>query len=139
MCRGSYRLAKKSLKRWVGTELPGSLQELQQVLGRLLWAAPFIPNFKEHVRPLEALLSPKGEGVWTQECTEALNRMLRTIERRLTLAIADPYAPMQLYVSVGPATGMVIITQQQPDGEARVVALVSRALTAYEGGRPPLE
>jgi hypothetical protein len=26
--RGNYRLAKKSLKRWVGTELPGSLQEL---------------------------------------------------------------------------------------------------------------
>jgi hypothetical protein len=27
--RGSYRLAKKSLKNWLGTELPGSLQELQ--------------------------------------------------------------------------------------------------------------
>jgi hypothetical protein len=29
VCRGSYRLAKKSLKNWLGTELPGTLQELQ--------------------------------------------------------------------------------------------------------------
>jgi hypothetical protein len=79
VCRGAYRLAKKSLRRWIGTELPGSLQELQQVLGRLLWAAPFIPDFKDKVKPLEALLSPKGEGVWTQECTEALNEMLRAV------------------------------------------------------------
>ncbi len=29
VCRGSYQLAKKSLKNWVGTELPTTLQELQ--------------------------------------------------------------------------------------------------------------
>lgn len=80
ICRGSYRLAKKSLKRWVGAELPGTLQELQQVLGRLLWAAPFVPGFKERVRPLEALLSPKSAGEWTQECTAALNDILRVVE-----------------------------------------------------------
>ena len=25
ICRGTYRLAKKSLKKWVGTALPGTL------------------------------------------------------------------------------------------------------------------
>lgn len=104
-----------------------------------MWAAPFIPDFKDKVRPLETLLSPKGEGVWTQECTDALNQMLRTVERRLTLAIADPYAPMHVYVSTSPTTGMVMITQVLDLGETRVVALVSRSLTAYEAGRPPLE
>ncbi len=94
VCRGEYRLAKKSLRRWIGTELPSNLQELQQVLGRLLWAAPFIPDFKSKVKPLELLLSPKREGVWTQECTDALNMMLRTMEQRLTLAIANPYTPL---------------------------------------------
>lgn len=63
--RGSYRLAKKSLKNWLGAELPGNLQELQQVLGRLLWASPFIADFKRKVRPIEALLSPRSEGQWT--------------------------------------------------------------------------
>ena len=28
VCKGSYRLAKKSLKRWLGTDLPRNLQEL---------------------------------------------------------------------------------------------------------------
>ncbi len=29
VCRGAYRLAKKSLKNWVGTELPTTLHGLQ--------------------------------------------------------------------------------------------------------------
>ena len=53
--RGSYRLAKKSLKRWLGAEIPKNLQELQCVLGRLLWASPFVPGYKGLVKPIEAL------------------------------------------------------------------------------------
>lgn len=109
------------------------------MLGRLLWAAPFVPGFKERVRPLEALLSPRSAGEWTEECTAALNDILRVVEKRFTLAIADPHAPLQLAVSVGPETGMAVMTQQQADGEVRVVALVSRALSEYEKKRPPLE
>jgi hypothetical protein len=60
-----------------------------------------VPNFKELIRPIENLLSPKGTGAWTEECTAALNTILRCIEKRLTLATADPYAPMEVYVSVG--------------------------------------
>ena len=108
--RGSYRLAKKNLKQWMGTHLPGSLQELQQVLGRLLWASPFIPDFKAKVRPIEALLSPSSEGVWTERCTEALNGLLRDIERRLTLAIAEPETPLDVFVSLGPEAGMAVLT-----------------------------
>lgn len=139
ICQGTYRLAKKSLKRWVGAELPGTLQELQRVLGRLLWASPFVPNFKEKVRPIEVLLSPKSSGEWTEECTEALNDILRVVEKRLTLAVADPHSPMELYVSVGAATGLVVITQASQWGEVRVIALVGRGLTDYEAQRPPLE
>lgn len=65
--------------------------------------------------------------------------MLRAIEHRLTLTIANPYAPMQVYVSTGPATGMVMITQTLEHETTHVVALVSRSLTAYEASRPPLE
>ena len=50
-----------------------------------------MPHYKELVRPIEALLSPKGEGKWTIECTEALNKVLRVVEQRLEITIADPY------------------------------------------------
>jgi hypothetical protein len=110
--RGSYRLAQKSLKRWIGAALPRSLQELQSVLGRLLWASPFIPNYKQKVRPIEALLSPNGPGEWTSECTAALNALLRDVERRLAMAIAKPMEPVQVHVSMGPESGMVALSQQ---------------------------
>jgi hypothetical protein len=44
--RGCYRLAKKSLKNWLGSALPTTLKELQGLLGKLLWASPFITNYK---------------------------------------------------------------------------------------------
>jgi hypothetical protein len=138
VCRGQYRLAKKSLKNWVGTELPTTLHELQQTLGRLLWASPFVPNFKTLVEPIEKLLSPKGPGVWTEECTLALNKILRCIEQRLTLATADPYAPMDVYVSVGDESGLAMLTQLAGN-EVRVIALVSRSLTSFEQKRTGLE
>ena len=76
----------------------------------MLWVSPFIPNFKERIQPIEQLLSPKGPGIWTEECTNALNEILRCIELRLTLAVANPYSPMELYISVGQETGLAIIT-----------------------------
>lgn len=98
-----------------------------------------MPDFKEKIRPIEALLSPKGPGEWTAECTAALNDILRVVEQRITLAMADPYGPMDVFVSVGTDTGLAIITQHDPGGATRVVALISRGLTAYEKNRPPLE
>ena len=90
------------------------------------------------MEPIEKLLSPKGPGVWTEECTLALNKVLRCIEQRLTLATADPYAPMDVYVSVGDESGLAMLTQRL-GGEVRVVALVSRTLTAFEQKRTGLE
>lgn len=41
----------------------------------------------------------------------ALNELLRDVEKRLTLAIANPHAPLQAYASLGEDTGMVVLTQ----------------------------
>lgn len=55
--------------KWAEVGLPRSLKDLQSVLGKLLWASTFIPNYKFIVQPLEKLLSRKKGSVWTQECT----------------------------------------------------------------------
>ena len=54
-----YRLHAKSLKAWTEISIPTSLKELQSLLGKLMWASPFIPNFKKLVQPIEALLGAK--------------------------------------------------------------------------------
>jgi RNase H-like domain found in reverse transcriptase len=64
--------------------------------------------------------------------------VLRCIEQRLTLATADPYGPMDVYVSVGSESGLAMITQRV-GGEVRVIALVSRSLTSFEKKRTGLE
>ena len=101
-------------------------------------ASLFVPKFKEMVKPIEKLLTPKGPGVWTEVCTDALNSILRCIKQRLTLATADPYAPMEVYVSVGEETGLAIITQKH-NSDTRVIAMVSRLLTNFELKRMSLE
>lgn len=81
-------MSAKFLRKWVdggGPKVPGSLKELQQLLGKLLWASPFVPRYKELVAPIERLLSPKGSGEWTAECTSALNELLRVIGDRISL------------------------------------------------------
>ncbi len=48
-----YQLAQKFTKSWSNLKIPTSLKQLQVILGKLLWASPFIPHFKQQVAPLE--------------------------------------------------------------------------------------
>ena len=54
-----------------------SLQELQSLLGKLLYASSNIAQFRFLVAPIEALLKkPAGVAKWSAECTVALNELL---------------------------------------------------------------
>lgn len=59
-----YYLGNKCLKGWQDLAIPTTQQELMVILGRLVWASPFIPQYKQIVAPLEALLSRKTLGKW---------------------------------------------------------------------------
>ena len=52
-------LGDKYLKCWLQVHLPCTLAELQSIVGKLVWASGLIPNFKEEIGPVEALLSCK--------------------------------------------------------------------------------
>lgn len=54
---------------------PTNLKGLQKILGKLLWASLFIPEYKRLVALLEKLLSAGSSGEWTAECTDAVNAM----------------------------------------------------------------
>lgn len=61
---GGYKLATKFIKSWDEPKPPSNLKGLQRILGKLLWASPFIPEFKRMVAPLERLLSSGSSGEW---------------------------------------------------------------------------
>ena len=65
-----------------------------------MWCAGFVPEYKQLVAPVEKLLSPAGEGRWTQECTDACNRLVAVIFRHITLHSTDPSLPLRCYPQV---------------------------------------
>ena len=40
--------------------IPTDLKGLQGLVGKLMYASPHVPHYKEHVKPIEALLSQRG-------------------------------------------------------------------------------
>lgn len=126
-----YRLACKFLRKWTTLTPPTCLRELQQLLGKLLWCSGFVPEFKQLISPLEALLSPANEGRWTAECTEACNKLVQVIFGRITLHSADPHQPLNVYPSVGEHVGFVALTQHV-GGAEKPVAFLSRYMTKTE-------
>ena len=74
------------------------LAELQSIVGMLVWASGFIPNFREEIRPIEALLSRKDTAaMWNANCTAALNWLVALIFRRMRLGLIDYAQPIDLY------------------------------------------
>ncbi len=80
---------------------------------------------------MEQLLSPASEGKWTQECTDACNKMVRIIFGRITLHSADPLQAIRVYPSVQGHVGFIALTQGEGE-EERPVAFLSRYLTKTE-------
>ena len=76
-------LGDKYLLGMVNITIPTTWWELQSLLGKLLWAQPFLPHYKMIVAPIEALLAEQGELKWTQQCSAALNELVQTVFERL--------------------------------------------------------
>ena len=90
--------------------LPRTLAELQSIVGKLVWASGFLPNFKEEIRPIEALLS-RTTTSWTAECTDTLNRLVALIFRRMRLGLIDYSLPVNLFTGYTQHSMRAILTQ----------------------------
>jgi hypothetical protein len=85
-------------------------------LGKLLWASPFIPEFKKLVMPLESLLSSGNAGEWSPECTQAVNDLTKAMYDQVKLVQGDPNGEFYMYVSVERNVGLIATTQEK-EGE----------------------
>ena len=104
-------LGDKYLKCWLQVHLPRMLSELQSIVGKLVWASGFIPNFKEEIRPIEALLSRKDTAaMWNADCTAALNQLVALIFHRMRLGLIDYAQPVDLYTRCTSHTVCTVLT-----------------------------
>jgi hypothetical protein len=112
LCRGSYRLGDKALKKLLSSQIPTTLKELQAVMGKLNYCSRFCPRYNATVAPLRQLLSKQGSHLWTRECTDALNKMVSVACDRMKLHLADWSLPFRLTVDIDPeqSAGAVILS-----------------------------
>jgi hypothetical protein len=52
LCKGSYRLGDKALKKLISSKIPTTLRELQGVMGKLNYCSRFCPRYNARVAPL---------------------------------------------------------------------------------------
>ena len=74
----SCMLALESLKHWLQVPLLWNYTELQSVVGKLVWAAPFVPDLKEVIALLECLLACDHK-VQDVEYTTTINRLVALV------------------------------------------------------------
>lgn len=84
-----YQLGKKALGKLLGATIPSNLRELQALMGKLNFAARFVPGYNRLSKPLKELMSHTGGNEWTARHTEALNSLLRLAAAKLKLCVAD--------------------------------------------------
>ena len=109
--RASCSLGDKYLKCWLQVCFPCLLAESQSLVGKLVWASGFIPNFKEEIRPIEALLSQKDTAaMWNADCTAALNPLVALIFRRMRMGLIDYTQPVDLYAGYTSHTVRAVLT-----------------------------
>ena len=106
-----YRLSSKFLASWVGLQIPRTLAQLQSLLGKLLYCSAHIPNYKQLVTPLEQLLSPRTEAVWTKECTQSLNMLLKWVFKHVRMHQPSAGGFFRLYPHVGDGAGSVAVVK----------------------------
>ncbi len=127
------------MKAWLGMELPRTFKALQAVVGKLNFAAPFIPNYKQLVRPIEALLTRRCNPKWTEPCTNALNKLVKLIFSRVRLELPDCNKPFFIYPGVHDGVGAVVIAQKGKEGKELPVLMVGRRMLLTEQKMTHLE
>ena len=75
------------------TEWPQTLSTVKEIcstLGVLGFQRPFIPGFADIARPLTNLLKKDTNFEWTNECTTALDKLIKIVMTSPVLAAPDP-------------------------------------------------
>ena len=81
-------------------------------MGQINYLRKFIPSCAKLVQPITQLLSKEGSGVWTEECSQARNRVCDLLARRMALAIPRVGEAFELYVDADEVGMSAVLTQE---------------------------
>jgi hypothetical protein len=91
-----------------------SIKEVRSTLGVLGYQRPFIRGFAHIAKPLTQLTKKEVPFKWTQECTEALNKLINIITSEPVLACLDLNKPFELEVDASAyAVGAILFQRDE--------------------------
>ena len=110
---------------------PRTAKEVRSFLGLCSYYRRFIRGFAGIARPLHKLTEEGREFTWTSDCEDALNSMKAALTTTPALAFPTSSDPFILDTDVS-NTGTGAVLSQLQDGQEKVIACHSRALSKSE-------
>jgi RNase H-like domain found in reverse transcriptase len=94
----------------------------------------FIPNFSHLAHPLNELLKKNKKFEWMEECTEAVDKLIKAVTSNPVLLCPDFKKPFILEVDVSQYMMGAILYQQDLDEHWRPVGYYSKSFNEAEQG-----
>ena len=111
---------------------PTDVPELRHFLDIVNQLSKFTEHLADKVRPLRELLSPRNEWYWGPAQSQAFQEVKAMLSSAPTLALYNPNYNTELSADASSYGVGAVLSQQQPGGEYRPVAYISRALFSSE-------
>ena len=118
----------KAVREW---PVPQNVKELRSFLGFCSYYRRFVKNYANLAAPLHALLKDGQRFTWSAQCQEAFLNLKAALVHAPVLQYPDPQQPFVLDTDASDH-GIGAVLSQLIDGQERVVAYYSRALSASE-------
>lgn len=110
---------------------PRNIKQLRRFLGMASWYRRFIPDFATVAVPLQKLTRKSQSWTWSEEQETAFNQLKDHLTTAPTLSCPDFTLPFSLQTDAS-SVGLGAVLTQVIDGNERVIAYASRALSGAE-------
>lgn len=118
----------EAVRQW---PVPKNQTEVRSFVGLASYYRRFIRGFAEIARPLHQLTEKGRRFKWTEVCQTAFEHLKRSLMSSPVLAYPDPQKTFILDTDASDA-GIGAVLSQEDEGQERVIAYASRALTKQE-------
>jgi len=114
-----------------GFPRPRKVRQVRQFLGLAGWMRKYVQNFSAKARPLTVLTQKDRKFEWGPEEEGAFVELKKALCSHPILRSSDFNKPFRMYTD-GSASGTGGVLVQEDEGQERVIAYSSRALTSRE-------
>jgi hypothetical protein len=123
---------RHGLKEW--PRVLKHVKDVYSTLGVLGYKWQFIPNFSHLVHPLNELLRKDKKFEWTEECTQAIDALVKAVTSNPVPLHPDFKKPFVLEVDASQYATGAILYQQDPDEHWWPVGYYSKSFNEAERG-----